>query len=100
MKKSERSSDRRRRGSDQSSESTRRVSEAETTMKSSGPESESFDDVEGLEEFVWQELEEFVAGDGSGSADGTASEGVSIDHERWWSLLVQAVGGRDRLPKA
>lgn len=69
-------------------------------MDPSRRDAESIDDIEELEEFVWQELAEFVAGDESVPTDGTAAGSVTIDQERWWSLLVQAVGGRDRLPKA
>ena len=94
MKKSEGPSGRRRQGSDQSSQSTRRASRSDATRDPSRLDSESVDDREELEEFVWQELEEFVAGDEK------LDLGVSLDQERWWSLLVQAVGGPDRLPKA
>ena len=100
MKKSEGSSGRRSQGSDQSSQSTRRASRSDATRDPSRLDSESVDDREELEEFVWQELEEFVAGDDSGPSDGTADVSVHLDQERWWALLVQAVGGRDRLPEA
>ncbi|MAJ58923.1 MAG: hypothetical protein CBC48_02555 [bacterium TMED88] len=94
MKKFQRSSDRRRQGSGGSRESTRRVPGVGSKMDPSRPASGSVEDMQEREEFVWQELEEFVAGDEK------LDLGVSLDQERWWSLLVQAVGGPDRLPKA
>ena len=55
-------------------------------MDPSRRDAEPIDDIEELEEFVWQELAEFVAGDDSGPSDGTADVSVHLDQERWLGL--------------
>ena len=69
-------------------------------MGPSGSDSEPIDDSQELEDCVLQELEEFISGDELVPPHEDSEAGVRVDPERWWSLLVQAVGGRDRLPKA
>ena len=47
-----------------------------------------------------EEFEEFALGDGPDAPEELSRASVEIDRERWWSLLVKAVGGPDRLPES
>ena len=46
-----------------------------------------------------EDFEEFVADEASAEEAFSLSD-VEMDRERWWSLLVKAVGGSGRLPRA
>ncbi|MCH2186333.1 hypothetical protein MK280_10725 [Myxococcota bacterium] len=76
------------------------MSGGDVRVDPSRPDPDLIDDSQELEDCVLQELEEFISGDEMDPHHDESGLGVRMDQERWWSLLVQAVGGRDRLPKA